>query len=310
MKKKYIWLIIIPLLVLVGRIGDMTNDDNKANISSIAEYELHKEDDKYVWLRNVPKYSGEAYAIVNDNKPFFKKEDYTTKTFESYAKLDNLGRCGVAFALIGQETMPISKREDIGDIRPSGWHTVRYDDIIKDKYLYNRCHLIAFELSGENANPNNLITGTRYMNVEGMLPFENKVANYVKFTKNHVLYRVTPVFEGKNLVASGVLIEAYSIEDSGKGIMFNVYCYNVQPGINIDYTTGTSFRIEKTELPTQTTKPQKDKIIYILNTHTLKFHFPSCASVREMSEKNKLEFKGTREEVIYKGYFPCKKCNP
>lgn len=189
---------------------------------------------------SVPEYAGAPYVEINDNKPFFSEEDFTTESFEFYSSLDLLGRCGAAFANISKEIMPTEERGPIGMIKPSGWHTVKYPDIIEDLYLYNRCHLIGYQLSGENANEKNLITGTRYMNVEGMLPFENQVASYVRETNNHVLYRVTPRFTERNLVADGVLMEAYSVEDSGAGVSFCVFVYNVQPGIEIDYKTGES----------------------------------------------------------------------
>lgn len=194
----------------------------------------------YVSLDAIPAYEGKAYVAVNNNEPFFTDSDMTTTAFENYSDLDSLGRCGVAYANICKEIMPTEKRGKIGMIKPSGWHTVKYD-VIKDRYLYNRCHLIGYQLAGENANPKNLITGTRYLNVEGMLPFENLVADYVNNTGNHVLYRVTPMFSGDNLVANGVLIEAKSVEDNGGGILFNVYCYNVQPGVGINYENGDSW---------------------------------------------------------------------
>lgn len=194
----------------------------------------------YVSLDAIPAYDGKAYVAVNNNEPFFTDSDMTTTAFENYSDLDSLGRCGVAYANICKEIMPTEKRGKIGMIKPSGWHTVKYD-VIKDRYLYNRCHLIGYQLAGENANPKNLIAGTRYLNVEGMLPFENLVADYVNNTGNHVLYRVTPMFSGSNLVANGVLIEAKSVEDNGGGILFNVYCYNVQPGVGINYENGDSW---------------------------------------------------------------------
>lgn len=194
----------------------------------------------YVSLDAIPAYDGKAYVAVNNNEPFFTDSDMTTTAFENYSDLDSLGRCGVAYANICKEIMPTEKRGKIGMIKPSGWHTVKYD-VIKDRYLYNRCHLIGYQLAGENANPKNLITGTRYLNVEGMLLFENLVADYVNNTGNHVLYRVTPIFSGSNLVANGVLIEAKSVEDNGGGILFNVYCYNVQPGVGINYENGDSW---------------------------------------------------------------------
>jgi DNA-entry nuclease len=191
---------------------------------------------------NVPAYSGVPYCVVNDNVPYFTEEDKKCASFEEYSELDSLGRCGIAFANISRELMPTEERDVIGNIKPSGWHQAKYEGLIDSEppYLYNRCHLIAYCLTAENANVKNLITGTRYLNVEGMLPFEEQTAEYLDKNDNHVLYRVTPVFEGDNLVASGVLIEAYSVEDNGAGICFCVYCYNVQPGIEIDYKTGKS----------------------------------------------------------------------
>lgn len=191
-------------------------------------------------LSEIPAYSGSPYVVLDGNTPDFSDAGHTDASFEIYSDLDSLGRCGAAYANVSTDTMPTEEREAIGQVRPTGWHTVKYSGLVDGSYLYNRCHLIGFQLTGENANERNLITGTRYMNVEGMLPFENMVADYVKETRNHVLYRVTPVFEGDNLLASGVQIEAESVEDNGDGIQFNVYCYNVQPGISIDYTTGES----------------------------------------------------------------------
>ena len=188
----------------------------------------------------IPEYSGNPYVELNGNLPYFTDEELSTTAFELYSELDSLGRCGAGYANICKEIMPTEERGSIGMVKPTGWHTVKYD-CITDRYLYNRCHLIGYQLAGENANEKNLITGTRYMNVDGMLPFENEVADYVNDTDNHVLYRVTPVFSGDNLLASGVIIEAKSVEDNGAGVQFNVYCYNVQPGISIDYTTGESW---------------------------------------------------------------------
>ena len=188
----------------------------------------------------IPAYSGNAYAVINNNIPYFADYELPSESFEYYSELDSLGRCGVCIANVGQDIMPTEERGEIGNIKPSGWHTVKYSEIIEGNYLYNRCHLIGFQLTGENTNVNNLITGTRYLNVEGMLPFENIVADFVKETGYHVMYRITPVFSGDNLVADGVLMEAESVEDNGDGILFNVFCYNVQPGISIDYATGNS----------------------------------------------------------------------
>ena len=201
-------------------------------------------------LDSIPEYSGVAYVVINGNEPFFEDDEITDNAFESYSALDALGRCGVAFACIGVEIMPTEERGEIGSVTPSGWeckgvsNNRPYDGIDGD-YVYNRCHLIGFQLAGENANEKNLITGTRYFNAgnseeQGMLAFENMVADYIKETGNHVLYRVTPIYKGNNLVASGLLMEGYSVEDNGEGICFNVYFYNVQPGITIDYATGES----------------------------------------------------------------------
>ena len=224
--------------------SDPAEADSGANGTGQADAGKPQEDlvnnNSYVSLDAIPAYDGKAYVAVNNNEPFFADSDMTTTAFENYSDLDSLGRCGVAYANICKEIMPTEKRGKIGMIKPSGWHTVKYD-VIKDRYLYNRCHLIGYQLAGENANPKNLITGTRYLNVEGMLPFENLVADYVNNTGNHVLYRVTPMFSGSNLVANGVLIEAKSVEDNGGGILFNVYCYNVQPGIGINYENGDSW---------------------------------------------------------------------
>ena len=183
----------------------------------------------------IPEYSGEPYSIINNNIPFFTET--TTECFEEYPELDSLGRCGAAYACVGIDTMPTEERESISEVKPSGCHNKPYD-FVDGGYVYNRCHLIGFQLTGENANERNLVTGTRYMNVKGMLPFENEVADYIASTGNHVMYRVTPVFEGDNLVCSGVLMEAYSVEDDGAGVQFCVFCFNVQPGVSIDYKTG------------------------------------------------------------------------
>ncbi len=279
-------------------------------------------------LKSVPKYSGNAYAVINDNVPFFSDSDHTTEEFKHYSRLDDLGRCGTAYANICRNLMPTEERGPIGNIRPSGWHTIRYNDLIDGNYLYNRCHLIGYQLAGDNANEKNLITGTRYLNTEGMLSFENRIADYVEYTGNHVLYRVTPVYKGSNLVARGVLMEAYSVEDQGDGIQFNVFCYNVQPGIKIDYATGDSSRRSDGSSGTSDTKQQTKShkkaaanqaaeqpapapgIDYVVNTNTGKFHYPSCSSVRQMKDKNTLYHTGTREELIDRGYDPCKRCNP
>lgn len=265
-------------------------------------------------IKDVPEYDGNASVEVNGNKPYFTaKEKEKTYSFESYHKLDKLGRCGVAYANVSKDTMPTEERGAIGQVKPTGWHTVKYTGVVDGNYLYNRCHLIAYCLTAENANKKNLITGTRYLNVEGMLPYEEMTARYIDRTGNHVLYRVTPIFEGKNLLASGVLMEGYSVEDEGKGISFCVFCYNVQPGITIDYATGDSHL--STDKDTNTDKNDESsknngKQTYILNTNTKKFHKPDCRSVKQMSDKNKKEVKKSRDKLIEDGYSPCKNCNP
>lgn len=262
-------------------------------------------------LSQVPKYNGEASVEVNGNKPYFTaKEKKNTKSFESYHKLDKLGRCGVAYANVCKDTMPTEERGTIGSVKPTGWHTVKYNGIVDGNYLYNRCHLIAYCLTAENANKKNLITGTRYLNIEGMLPYETMVANYVDRTGNHVLYRVTPVFKGNNLLASGVLMEGYSVEDKGKGIKFCVYAYNVQPDIKIDYKTGDSKLISDKRKNTGNNSSDQETKTYIVNLNTKKFHKPNCRSVSSMSERNKKTYKGKRSSLINNGYSPCKICNP
>ena len=225
MKKKNVFMCLLMALTLICNLSVMP-------ASAATQKDV-------VTLSNIPAYSGEAYVELNNNVPNFKKSELTKKAFEKYSKLDDLGRCGVAYANVCTETMPTEERGAIGMVKPTGWQTVKYDNV-DGKYLYNRCHLIGYQLTAENANEKNLITGTRYLNVEGMLPFENMVADYIEETDNHVLYRVTPIFKGDNLLASGVQMEAYSVEDKGKGICFNVYCYNVQLGITIDYSNGSS----------------------------------------------------------------------
>ena len=257
-----------------------------------------------VALEDVPAFSGAPYVELDGNQPAFSEAERTAESFETYSALDELGRCGPAFACIGQDLMPTQERESISQVRPTGWQNAEYD-FVDGGYLYNRCHLIGFQLTGENANERNLITGTRYMNVEGMLPFENMVADYVKETGNHVLYRVTPVFEAEELVARGVQMEAWSVEDEGDGVCFNVYVYNNQPGVEIDYRTGES-RAAGAE---SSAEPAQDET-YILNVRSKKFHRPNCASVDSMREENRETFHGSREALIEQGYAPCGSCNP
>lgn len=299
-------------------------DQPPAQDTSSGEQQAEETAEGTVDLSSLPAYAGEAYVAVNDNQPYFSAEErQNTEAFETYSPLDSLGRCGVAWANICPELMPTEERGEIGQVKPSGWHTVKYD-CVDGKYLYNRCHLIGFQLAGENANEQNLITGTRYLNIEGMLPFENLVADYVQETGNHVLYRVTPVFDGDNLVAGGVLMEGWSVEDGGEGVCFCVYAYNVQPGVEIDYATGDSWETGEApaesqpeeETPSEAQPAQGDstessgEMEYVLNTNTHKFHYPDCSSVSRMSDTNRQDFVGTREEVIAQGYEPCGNCNP
>ena len=262
-------------------------------------------------LSDVPAYSGSPYVPVNDNVPYFTEADDTTESFETYSDLDALGRCGVTYACVGTDLMPTEDRGSISSVTPTGWINVEYDG----QYLYNRCHLIGFQLTGENANERNLITGTRYMNVEGMLPFENMVADYVQETNHHVLYRVTPVFEGDNLVASGVLMEGYSVEDSGEGVTFCVYAYNVQPGVTIDYATGASAadgeEVPQVSAPAQTASSEGEQEgTYVLNTSSMKFHLPDCSGVESMNPANRQDYTGARQALIDQGYAPCGICKP
>ena len=283
-----LWIFIIILSVTsCGNLGKETVSKGAKQTISIEE---------------VPAYEGEPYVEVENNEPDFSDEDRNTASYEYYSELDEEGKCGVVEANIGQELMPDEERGSIGQVKPTGWHTVKYDNV-DGKYLYNRCHLIGYQLTGENANEKNLITGTRYMNTEGMLPFEDMVADYIRETGNHVLYRVTPVFEEDNLLASGVQMEAMSVEDEGEGVSFNVYVYNVQPGIEIDYATGESRYVGK-----ETNTDEKGN--YVLNTNTKKYHLPSCSGAKRTQKKNKEEFVGSKAEIEAKGYEPCGACNP
>ncbi len=287
--------------------------------SALAAY-LAKKDETPVTLDEIPSYSGEAYVEINGNAPFFTEQDWTTDAFETYSELDALGRCGTAYANVCAEIMPTEPRGRIGSVRPSGWHTIRYNDLIEGNYLYNRCHLIGYQLAGENANPRNLITGTRYLNTTGMLPFENAVDDYVDETGNHVLYRVTPIFEGDDLLASGVLMEAYSVEDRG-AFSFCVYCYNVQPGIEIDYATGESWRSgeasvtadaagseeappEEQDLPEAPADEADDGETVCITSSGTKFHRPDCRHAKDGAETL------TRAEAEARGYAPCGGCKP
>lgn len=263
-------------------------------------------------LEDLPEYTESAYVELNDNMPEFTPEEkQSLEPFEEYSELDEMGRCGTAFANICPEIQPTEERGPIGSVKPSGWHTVKYNDLIDGNYLYNRCHLIGYQLSGENANEKNLITGTRYLNVVGMLVFEDMVDDYVDQTSHHVLYRVTPIFEEDNLVASGVQIEAWSVEDQGAGICFNVYCYNVQPGIYIDYESGDSKRMEETAVEAEPeTENDQEVQTYVLNTNTKKIHKPECGSAADTAPKNKKTVQESIETLKNQGYECCKRCLP
>lgn len=256
-----------------------------------------------IQISDIPEYSDQPYVEINNNIPTFTDEEKTVESFEFYSELDELGRCGYAMANISKDIMPTTKRESIGMIKPTGWKTVRYDDLVDGKYLYNRCHLIGYQLAGENANEKNLITGTRYMNVDGMLPFENKVDDYVDETGNHVLYRVIPIFESDNLVASGVQMEAYSVEDDGEGVSFNVYVYNVQPGITIDYATGDSHR--NTE--TSTSKASNEEVEIRGNKSSKIYHCPGQAAYDDMKDSKNLVIFHSEEEAQEAGYRKAKR---
>ncbi len=256
--------------------------------------ERPQEDAVTITIDEVPVYSGDPYVVINDNEPSFSSEELESDSFESYGELDDLGRCTIAFANLSSELMPQGERGSIGQVKPSGWQTVRYDSV-DGKYLYNRCHLIGWQLSGENANERNLITGTRYMNTEGMLPFENMVADHIKETDGHVLYRVTPIFVEDELVARGVQMEAYSIEDAGASICFNVFVYNVQPGIEIDYSDGSSRLSETVD------ESQEDGVIRG-NSRSKIYHCPGQAAYEDMADSRYLVLFDSEEEAIAAGY--------
>lgn len=315
MIKKYLFttisLVLLSLFAFAGCDNDNMQNKNQtdlelnSNISATITESITSDRITKV-VSNIPEYSGEPYIEVNSNNPFFTDEELTTSSFEYYSALDELGRCGVCYACIGKELMPTEERGPIGMVKPTGWQIVKYD-FVDGGYLYNRCHLIGYQLTGENANTRNLITGTRYLNIEGMLPFENNIASYVSSTDNHVMYRVTPIFEGNNLLANGVEMEGYSVEDNGKGIYFNVYCYNVQPNVEIDYSNGNS---EKSNTIINYSDINNSTTTYILNLNTNKFHLESCSLVNNINSKNKKEYDGNRDKLISDGYEPCKVCKP
>jgi DNA-entry nuclease len=289
---KKITRVIIPLLIVIVLASAFLVQKQNVPIYSDS-------------VMDVPPFSGDPYVIINDNEPEFSESDMTQTGYEYYSDLDFLGRCGYAMACIGKEMMPTEDRGSIGQVKPSGWQTIKYD-FVDGKYLYNRCHLIGFQLAGENANERNLITGTRYLNVDGMLPFENMVADYINETGNHVIYRVTPIFDGDALVARGVQMEAKSVEDNGDGICFNVYAYNNQPGIQIDYTTGKSTLID--DETTGSTGAESEE--YILNISTKKFHSAACEQGQKIKDENKQKYTGNREDLLGNGYSPAGCCEP
>lgn len=277
--------------------------------------------DTTVSINRLPEYSGNPYVEIDGNQPGFTDKDKTKESFEKYSDLDSFGRCGVAYANIGLDLMPSEERGSIGKVKPSGWHTVKYDNV-DGKYLYNRCHLIGYQLTAENANEKNLITGTRYMNVDGMLPFENMAADYVKETGNHVLYRVTPIFEGNNLLAKGVQMEAYSVEDEGDGICFNVFVYNVQPGIWIDYATGdsreensqgTGTDAQKTTSPDADSKEgqeagtKTEQVEIRGNKKSKIYHCPGQVSYDAMADSDNLVIFHSEQEALDAGYRKAKR---
>ena len=344
MKNRFISIISILLtlcVLLSGCAGASTSQSDKHPGQTNSGYSSESTDSSLdsnnlpsstentpISLSSIPAYSGSPYVTLNGGTPTFSKAELKTQSYEYYSNLDKLERCGVVHACIGRDIMPTEERGSIGMVKPAGWHTVKYD-CVDGKYLYNRCHLIGFQLTGENANTKNLITGTRYMNVNGMLPFENMVADYVKESGNHVLYRVTPVFSGNNLLANGVTIEGRSVEDNGKEICFYVYCYNVQPGVNINYANGESSPSGQKTVSSSaaaTSKSASSKTTssaavssvgqnstsktYVLNTNSKKFHYPSCASAKKIADKNRQSYSGDRQNLINDGYSPCKNCNP
>ena len=279
-----IWLALWLSLCMTGCVNKPV--ENKPDIS----------------LSNIPEYSGKGYVEINGNVPTFTEEEITTESYKKFSDLDSLGRCGMAEACLGPDLLPTQKRGDIYWIHPTGWHSDKYN-FIEGENLYNRSHLLAHSLTGEDANEKNLITGTRYMNADVMEPFEDMTTDYIRETKNHVMYRVTPIFEGDNLLANGVHMQGYSVEDKGDGISFNIYCYNVQPGVVIDYATGDNHLADAPQT-------SEEKQLYVLNKGSKKFHRPDCEGVKDISKKNYAEMEATRSYLIELGYQPCGSCNP
>lgn len=306
------------LIVCIGLIG-CTNETEKktSNTPTKENIDEKQTDTSSINLATIPEYTGNPYVIIEDNVPDFEtyEVEEALTSYEYYSPLDDLGRCQEVQASIGQDLMPTGERESISDVKPSGWNNEDYP-CVDGSWIWNRSHLIGFQLSGENANEKNLITGTRYMNVEGMLPFENQVANYVKSTGNHVLYEVTPIYEGDNLVASGVQMEAYSVEDQGQGVQFNVYCYNVQPDIIIDYSNGETQATKACTIDAVSDKKENNtgdkndssEYKYILNKNSKKIHLPDCSNASSMNKKNKEFSSSSIEELESQGYVKAKCC--
>ena len=311
--KWYITTLILALIVGSGLITYNISDNNSGS-------DYNEVPESCISLEDITDYQGTPYIEINNNEPFFTQEEKSnSEAFENYSELDEFGRCGVAYANVCRELMPTEPRGEIGDIKPTGWHTVKYNDIIDGNYLYNRCHLIGYQLTGENDNARNLITGTRYLNINGMLPFENMIYEYLEANNNHVLYRVTPVFEDDNLVASGVLLEGYSVEDSGSGICFNVYCYNIQPGIHIDYATGDSYEeqtyvadtstqmdssyVDETDEISDTGTQEDSELVWISATGSKYHSINNCGS---MNPDRATQI--TRKQAEKMGYSACKLC--
>ena len=287
--------ILLLLCILAGCAGEIPPAATPAPPPVVTE-----EVSLAVSASGIPEYTGEKYVVLNNNIPEFDQELIEIGSYEYYSQLDQLGRCGAAVANLGQDLMPTEDRGSISHVYPSGWNQAEYD-IVDGKMLYNRCHLIGFQLAGENANEKNLITGTRYFNVEGMLPFEDQVAEYIHSTGNRVLFRVTPMYEGEELVARGVQMDAWSVEDGGEGVCFSVFVFNVQPGITINYLTGESV-LEGEELPSQ------KETTYVVNRNSKKIHLPTCSGAESMKKENRWEFTGTLAELTELGYEVCGNC--
>ena len=304
-KRRMLLGIILAAVLMGGCTGLQETVPQEDEKNSGYEQELQNTGEDIVLPdgTEIEGYSGTPYAAIGDNVPDFLPEDMTQQSFERYSKLDGLGRCGTAYANVGEDIMPKEERGNIGQVKPSGWQTVKYD-IVDGKYLYNRCHLIGYQLTGENANVENLITGTRYLNVEGMLPFENMVADYVKETHAHVLYQVTPVFEENELVARGVRMEGWSVEDQGEGICFDVFAYNVQPGIEIDYATGESTLSPVGEWEEE---GQTEKLEIRGNKKSKIYHCPGQADYDTMEDSPNLVLFYSEKEAQEAGYRKAKR---